>query len=363
MMVAVHLWALFGLLALVPATAQSTLGIGSLENVTIAPPAIAVTDNGDVTVYLSVGKDLYVQRAAPDGTPFGGPVLVVTITELQALQASFQAALASAVAELRANITGVQATVSGVQATVSGVQEAITEGFRATNRTIDTVAAAAAGRSAQIEQSVASLAQATYDNATLAAGATRAQLSSLNSSLVTLVGASVGAATSTLTTAMSTKVDTGNLAVIDGRVQTVVEGMVTPGAVNALNTQLGTKLTSSPTCSCFDPRTQQALSATVAGLSLAANSSQVCSQQGLAFNSATGLCQWTASQPDCGSRITTLDSNAVALCGTTPGSTRLGASCVATCNAGYTGGRTAVFTCNASALWSGALSCPGTISS
>ena len=136
--------------------------------------------------------------------------------------------------------------------------------------------------------------------------------------------------------------------------------MVAPGSTNALSLQLDARLTGSPTCSCFNPVSQAALSDTVSALSAATNASLSCGERGMTYNRTRGQCESTLAMVNCGWRIVGLDVNAASACGLTPGSSSLGATCVAQCNQGYSQGRATPFTCGSNGMWQGSLSCPGT---
>ena len=135
--------------------------------------------------------------------------------------------------------------------------------------------------------------------------------------------------------------------------------MVAPGSTNALSLQLDARLTGSPTCSCFNPASQAALSDTVSALSAATNASLSCGERGMTYNRTRGQCESTLAMVNCGWRIVGLDVNAASACGLTPGSSSLGATCVAQCNQGYSQGRATSFTCGSNGMWQGSLSCPG----
>ncbi len=162
-----------------------------------------------------------------------------------------------------------------------------------------------------------------------------------------------------LQTAMATKVDTGNLGVINTQVQNVVVGMVAVGQTNDLALQLNSKLTNSPTCSCYDPAVSRAMNNTINTLASAINVSLSCTDSGMVYSPTTRTCKWPSTVVDCGSVITGLDPNAAGACGLTQGSTKQGATCIASCNQGYTYGRSAIFTCGSNGLWNGTLTCPG----
>lgn len=75
---------------------------------------------------------------------------------------------------------------------------------------------------------------------------------------------------------VSFHVDTRNLSVIDAQVGTVVSRMATaPASNNSLASQLGSKLSASSTCQCFDPVSLTSLNTTV--LSVLANQSALAS--------------------------------------------------------------------------------------
>ena len=164
---------------------------------------------------------------------------------------------------------------------------------------------------------------------------------------------------STLQAAIATKVDVGNLPVIAPFIVTTVNGMVAAGQTNDLAVQLSSKLTNSPTCSCFNPTPFSALQSTVSSLVTSSNYTLSCHAQGLVFNQTAGICTYPVPQASCGALIPSLSIRATSACGLTAGSTLSGATCFATCNTGYSGGTTGLFTCDSSGIWRGSLSCPG----
>ena len=189
--------------------------------------------------------------------------------------------------------------------------------------------------------------------------ALQAQTQALNASLAQLTD-TVNTANTALQSQINFKVDVRNLASINTQVQQVVADMTNNNPTgNTLAVQLGTKLTSSPTCQCFNPAPFTALSGIVGNLVSITNATLVCSSQGLDYDSTTDSCVRTVPIVECDSRIASLSQHASASCGLTPGGTKLGATCVATCNQGYNGGTSAVYVCNASGMWEGELQCLG----
>lgn len=203
-------------------------------------------------------------------------------------------------------------------------------------------------------------AQAATLQAVAALNATVAAMAANMAAIVTNVIAPLASALNTLNATVAKTVTTDNLAAIDPEVRAVVLAMIAPAAApNDLNLQLASKLTNSPACRCFNPSVVAALADTVGLLVNASNATLSCNTQGLAYNAATQLCTYAGAQPSCPILIPTLPDNAAAACGRSAGSLTSGATCLATCNSGYAGGTTAVFTCNASGVWVGSLACPG----
>jgi len=159
--------------------------------------------------------------------------------------------------------------------------------------------------------------------------------------------------------ATSTMVDMRNLNVINGKIESIVEGLVngTLGQ-NPLQSELASKLVFGPTCQCFNPFAFALAAARTSAIVRGSSVSRDCEQQGLLYQDSTGSCRWSTSTPDCGSRIPGLDAHATSACGRLPGSTRLGSTCVATCIVGYSGGASSTYTCQSNGLWTGSLSCP-----
>lgn len=307
-------------------------------------PALVVENDGDLTVYLRIGKTARVQYVDSSGFLLGAVSQIATFYDLTQAQVVMQNSLNTAVSTLQASINSNYGTLSAAIATTAsqGVAAAV-QGALQTQAVQANVTSLRASTSTAIAQTQSSASALTL---------------SVNGTLTQLIQASIAAATASLTQTISTKVDVGNLSVINAQVQSVVLGMVAPNASNDLSLQLGGKLTNSPTCSCFDPRTLAALAGTVQSLVNISNVTLACTQQGLTYSPSLGACQYSVALPDCTSRIAALNSNARSTCGLTPGSTKLGATCLATCNQGYSGGSTAVYTCNASGIWAGALACP-----
>jgi hypothetical protein len=54
------------------AVAATQASLLDSDNISITPPAISVTNGGDVTVFLAVGSTLRVQHVDPSGIPIGG---------------------------------------------------------------------------------------------------------------------------------------------------------------------------------------------------------------------------------------------------------------------------------------------------
>jgi hypothetical protein len=155
------------------------------------------------------------------------------------------------------------------------------------------------------------------------------------------------------------KISTNDLSVLDGEIQNVVIAMVANVPVNnTLKRELDSKLTSSPTCQCFNPTDLANTNTAIDFVMDFGNKSWACEEHGLIYNSSSDTCVYAVNTPNCGVTITNLDPHATAICGQSPRSTMYRATCLATCNSGYTS-RSASFTCGSDGLWSGSLSCPG----
>lgn len=322
------------------------------------PPAILVS-GGDVVVLLQTGKVAKVQWTNEAGVPSGPPVQLATLDDLNALRSELLGQLAALNSSTQQSAQELAGSIGAVNTALSAATSTLGGRIDATNAAVATLTTNVGindvRQTGALRDTYANLSAVIQKNA----DSTASQLSTLSQTLTAQTTTSISGAVATLQAAISTKVDVGNLSVIGGYVQTVVNGMVAVNASNDLNVVLSTKLTSSPGCACFDPRAFQALASTVSALVNVSNATLGCSQQGLVYSASALGCVWSTAVPDCGSRMPALTANAVAACGLTPGSTKVGATCLASCNDGYSAGRNALFTCNASGLWVGSLSCPG----
>jgi hypothetical protein len=323
--------------------------------------------NGDITLVIQSGHSVNVLWTDTQGNALGPAVPLATMNDLNNLRQDLSSIIGAANLSLSQRIDALSASTSAAMSTTasnaaaslssatSGLQSQITSAASS----LSALSTGLSGLSIQLTTGLENV----YNNLSLTqattASATSALISNTSSTLTNLIASSVSTASTSLQATINTKVDVGNLTVIRSYVTSVVLSMVAVNASNDLSLQLASKLTNSPTCSCFDPRTLTAMQNTISALVNATNMTLSCSNQGLVYNAATMSCVWMAGLPDCGSRITSLSPYATASCGLTPGSTKVGATCIASCNQGYSSGTNALFTCNASSIWGGSLSCPG----
>lgn len=343
------------LLLLVSATTtQAPIGDVATTPIPVQPPAVAA-QNGTIIIYLQQYTNAVIQWLDESQIPVGGPVQIATLLDIASLRSELVGMITTANTTLQNNIDKARTDMSTANQAIS---TSLSTNVAALSSAITTNAAGVSALGNSLQNNLNNLAASLQSTSATLTNNMQNLNSNTTTTLTQLISSSIASTTSTLQASIATKVDVGNLGVIDVRVQQVVLGMVAPNVTNDLTRQLNSKLTNSPTCSCFDPRNLQAVSDTVSGLVTTLNATVVCGQQGLVYNASSG-CQWSVTLPDCSSRIASLDPNANAACGLTPGSTKLGATCVASCNQGYGASRTAVYTCGSNGLWSGSLTCPG----
>jgi hypothetical protein len=177
----------------------------------------------------------------------------------------------------------------------------------------------------------------------------------LNSALVTksYLYSNLITLSTSVQAALTTKVDTGNLAVLDGKIATTVSNMLAfDSAPNALQAALSVKLTNTSTCGCVNPATLNSLQVSLQSLVNVSNVTLACHARGLIVDPATGLCQ-SSQIPNCGP-TPPLPAGGAASCA---GDTFFRATCPAGCRAGYIQSGQPFYTCNAQGLWVGNLTC------
>jgi len=338
-----------------------------------------LSEGGNITLALPASFTANVAWFDASGNPLGAPEPLVTMTQLAALQASMTAAIAATQAQLTAQITQVTAAllantnalsaqISQVSAslvastgTINGEISQLSSSIASTNAAVGAANSSLMAQIAQVKaQDITSATDLltrlsiTNNNVNALSVTVQTNLTTLTQALAVQLNNNV----STLQAAIATKVDVGNLPVIAPFIVTTVNGMVAAGQTNDLAVQLSSKLTNSPTCSCFNPTPFSALQSTVSSLVTSSNYTLSCHAQGLVFNQTAGICTYPVPQASCGALIPSLSIRATSACGLTAGSTLSGATCFATCNTGYSGGTTGLFTCDSSGIWRGSLSCP-----
>ena len=355
----------------IPSTATTTTT--SQPPPPIEVPSISTTENGNITISLAHNAYVKIQWVDDAGSPVGLPVPLATHEDLNYLRSEINSQLTAKAATLtstfNAQLQAQQDALSSQMQTqgqalsdsISAIQLALQANTTSLAQSLlalsNTMVATASELRHSIQTVNVNLGNTIASNQQTVLGQTQALSSS-----ITQLTSSVQTTDSALQTQINFKVDMRNLSSINPQIQQVVANMASGvPAGNTLAVQLGSKLSNSPTCQCFNPGPFSALSNIVNELVNVTSATLSCSTEGLGYNPVTHDCVRTVPITDCSSRISTLPAHASSSCGLVPGSTREGATCVATCDLGYNGGISAMYTCNSSGLWMGSLQCPGRI--
>ncbi len=167
----------------------------------LAGPTIS-TVNGSLVISMPNGTAAMIQWLGPDGTALGPAAPIATLADLAAMRA-----------ELLLRIGALEDS--------------------------------SASTSVALQNLNASMAQSGDVLAANISGA---------ASSIAAFGSQLATTTTSLSAAVATRVDLNNLTTITTFVRQTVLDMVAPNVTNDLSLQLAARLTDSPTCSCFDPR-------------------------------------------------------------------------------------------------------------